>query len=770
MLSFGTALTGALKSRNVSPFWYIKLYYGDESSFTGLSDKDRTIGGVKYRGLVQGWGQLTQAWSPSDFSVATNTSSITIDNTPDKISGGRFSDLFATQNYLGRKWELFFDCVEANDPIQIGGGAVAEQINQDNGDITFRLADASVSEGAQVPISLVEKDTYTDAPEGNKGKPFPMVYGDFSARTSTGEWERHYTWGKAPAIITNTQNSSGQIECAPDTLDTSRSVLLNAFNDKNLFMYKDGYYLSCDDGNVTVVATPTTEADNVVKFNGSEWYAYIPLVLTGAAALDANSANIVDGDPDGTGSVFTCPANDTATVTLQVPQVGKLGEGYANANIDFIINLSAFSGTPTPAGADDFYVNISGDTVDLGWGVTGAKAVSFTSAYGSAALTAGNISGTLTINIDNSINGSPVTATIKEVALQIQIEPSQVYEYPSMVQKLIKTYGYRQRRVSIFNIPIEKKRYVYRTEEVDGTAQGPAGLEYAFVGVKGREFGAWVDADSRDNGYDSGDLIENPIYIVEDILRSEIGLTSSEIDYASFDTAGNTTDGKIGNVFDDAVSDIKFALSQVNSADGFSLCRRIAAACGGILFWSGSGKIKIAIRQKDEDYTAGDFTIEYDDITGPAPGRTKIQEVLNRIVVSFDYSHGQDAYLQTTYQSDDAAANDTTSQGDGATGINDIREMSYECPYILEDTTAKALNAALLDWYSKQRLTLDFQTVTPRYNDAEIGDTFDITNWPSDWKLYGNTIGSTDIFKITKISKTPGGASISAIKVSEVTD
>jgi hypothetical protein len=40
--------------------------------------------------------------------------------------------------------------------------------------------------------------------------------------------------------------------------------------------------------------------------------------------------------------------------------------------------------------------------------------------------------------------------------------------------------------------------------------------------IKGRMFGAWVDTGTRDNGYDEDDLIENPVYIAESILRDEI--------------------------------------------------------------------------------------------------------------------------------------------------------------------------------------------------------------------------------------------------------
>jgi hypothetical protein len=64
-----------------------------------------------------------------------------------------------------------------------------------------------------------------------------------------------------------------------------------------------------------------------------------------------------------------------------------------------------------------------------------------------------------------------------------------------------------------------------------------------YASAKGRKFGSWIDADSRSNGYNQNDLIENPAYIVESIWRDELGLGSNSIDFASVDAVGNTTNG-----------------------------------------------------------------------------------------------------------------------------------------------------------------------------------------------------------------------------------
>ena len=46
-------------------------------------------------------------------------------------------------------------------------------------------------------------------------------------------------------------------------------------------------------------------------------------------------------------------------------------------------------------------------------------------------------------------------------------------------------------------------------------------LSNIFAHVKGRMFDSWVDVAPRNNGYSEGDLIENPAYIIESLLRDE---------------------------------------------------------------------------------------------------------------------------------------------------------------------------------------------------------------------------------------------------------
>ena len=116
------------------------------------------------------------------------------------------------------------------------------------------------------------------------------------------------------------------------------------------------------------------------------------------------------------------------------------------------------------------------------------------------------------------------------------------------------------------------------------TLLSPVKLDFIYYSGKGRKYGAYIDADSRNQGYNENDLIENPIFIIEDILRDELSMSSSNIDFATFDTSGNTSNGHLGDIYEDAVGDVKFAFSQYKFINSKSLIDRLAKFCLSYIF------------------------------------------------------------------------------------------------------------------------------------------------------------------------------------------
>jgi len=774
LLSFPTNLANELRDRHASAYWYIKLYYGDESNFTGLSDQDRLLSAVKYRGLVLDWGSIIHSVDLPSFTASTLAmNGLRISNADDKIAGGRFSDLFNTQNYVNRKFTLHMGAVgvAVGDHAQIAQGIITDQMTQDFDSITISLTEDLSSVQVEVPTSRVDAATYTNAPENNIGKPIPMAWGDCGLQTNIGtiptggaEFDRYFVKGYFPAIITDRWSDTGAyIEARPD----QTGATLNSLNIKRVYYYGDDKYSPCEDSNVTAsAATP------LVTFKGATWRSYF--TLSAWDTFDAGDyANMIDNDFS-TSFTLAVDVTNTAVTGFRIPKIPKLGEF---TSIKVMFDFGAFGGTaPTTSGVAYTYAfQVQGASSDyqITWN-GGDQSIDITADYSTANKDAWDFEQDFNVVIDDTggIGAQDSTVVINQVGLEVEFTPSQNFVKSYFTEKV-----FNQRRLISDDVNSDRDRGTIRVATQLIT---PEVSDYIYYSGKGREFGSWIDtldAKARatftgvtDPGYNSGALIENPVYIIEDILRTELGLdpsdTGIDIDVVTFDTVGNTTDGTLGDVFTGtAVTNILYAFSQMVFMSGWTLCRELAAGCGCLLFLSGDGKIKITPRLLDYDYTTSDVTLSYDDLKNIKPGITPIASVRNQVTVNYNYDYGEDVLKGIT-----SVVSDATSKGSGANGINATQELIYDNRFIIDSNTATIFSEMLLYWLAYRKKILSFGLSSAEYNDLEIGDTIKFSDWPSTFKIYGNTITATDIYMVTKIQKYPNGCSISCQEVSEVTD
>ncbi|GAI73461.1 unnamed protein product, partial [marine sediment metagenome] len=167
-------------------------------------------------------------------------------------------------------------------------------------------------------------------------------------------------------------------------------------------------------------------------------------------------------------------------------------------------------------------------------------------------------------------------------------------------------------------------------------------------------YGSWIEDGGRSVVYTEGQLIENPVFIIEDILRNELGLTSNEIDIDSFNTAGHKTTGTIGDVFNDAVADIKFAFSQHRLISAKNLIRKICKLSGLYFYWS-AGKAKVVARQRS--YSAVDDTIDFREIAYPSPENSSVQkpkisltnhnDIINYLTMEYSFDYGANETIKS---------------------------------------------------------------------------------------------------------------------------
>ena len=255
MIYFDTDLSNALKNSNTTAFWVLKLYYNDESAFIGVSDRHRQDGTDIYYGIVASWGVYRQSLDFFNFTTSTANMSVTLINTKDSIKGGRFTDLFATNNFENRKWELFLNTNETSTldtaARMIGTGVISGEVNYDHNNIVLSLLSNNSKYHKRLPTSTVASATYSGSKNKNIGKPIPMAFGDFYEKTDIGtiptsHFDRLHNFykGAFPAIVVDEWDVQGQ-----ESKALADSVAIHTLDAENIYTYKDGLYATLTDAN-----------------------------------------------------------------------------------------------------------------------------------------------------------------------------------------------------------------------------------------------------------------------------------------------------------------------------------------------------------------------------------------------------------------------------------------------------------------------------------------------------------------------------------------
>ena len=170
-LTFPAAYSAALKSSSVQENWYVKLYYGDESSFLGLSDVDLDVSTDHYFGVVEHWGDIAEEIDLTESKAAISETSISCANFHKNLELS--AELYGgTNKYLNRKVEIF--SYINSESVQIFLGKFAN-VSVDNNTVTITIEAVSPWDGITIPTAR-NTDNFLE----------PLAYGDY-ARTAIEE-------------------------------------------------------------------------------------------------------------------------------------------------------------------------------------------------------------------------------------------------------------------------------------------------------------------------------------------------------------------------------------------------------------------------------------------------------------------------------------------------------------------------------------------------------------------------------------------------------
>ena len=243
-----------------------------------------------------------------------------------------------------------------------------------------------------------------------------------------------------------------------------------------------------------------------------------------------------------------------------------------------------------------------------------------------------------------------------------------------------------------------------------------------YSSAHGRMFGSWIDANSRNNGYNQNDLIENPAYIIESILRDLIGLDSSEINYQSFDEIGNTTNGKRnGWIFAFQILDQKNSLDIIDE-----ICRDAQ------LIYFVDYQLKETIRELPLSGSTSVKSLSLSDylLNGEKSSfkveRTTFDKIYNDFEVRYGYNYATQEYEKRVFCNKDGRSQGVLQarQDDCYNSYINYgfeRKLVVESPYIRDDNTAIYLLSRLVLWFTSRKNKISFKTMLNGL-DIELGD------------------------------------------------
>tara|TARA_R100001594_G_scaffold31646_2_gene58971 strand:+ start:2350 stop:4692 length:2343 start_codon:yes stop_codon:yes gene_type:complete len=778
MLSFDTDLSNALKNSNTTAFWVLKLYYNDESAFIGVSDRHRQDGTDIYYGIVASWGVYRQSLDFFNFTTSTANMSVTLINTKDSIKGGRFTDLFATNNFENRKWELFLNTNETSTldtaARMIGTGVISGEVNYDHNNIVLSLLSNNSKYHKRLPTSTVASATYSGSKNKNIGKPIPMAFGDFYEKTDIGtiptsHFDRLHNFykGAFPAIVVDEWDVQNQ-----ESKALADSVAIHTLDAENIYTYKDGLYATLTDANnaVSFPSSGTYDGTSLLDFRGNTASVYLPLSTSNLASESVTgSGSVANEERVGDGS-FSAVAqwlangattnNSVANMTFAFPKINKLGVYSA---IKLLTKWGTVTDFTAEGASGNFTMTVGSSSVTESGAITNTETATDASGlFSSDKRDAWDFEGSIVYALNAGSGNNDNAAQIYESGVRVDFTLEDFTEYQE--EEIFEGYRYAQRmRNDNERVGYEGYQEFY-TYVIQPSIVVPAKIDYVYYSGKGRKYGAWVDADSRNNGYNQNDLIENPIYIIESVLRDELGLSSSNIDYAAFDTSGNTTNGDISSILNDATADVKFAFSQFKFIDSQDFIDKLAKLSFSYVFMSGDGKFKIKTLRDLDDYSSVNATINFEDVNLNKISKTALSFVKNKIIFKYNYDYGAKQTLSETTSSD------STSQGSTVNGFNQAATIEIIASQVIDDTTATKLAAAYKELMKNRRNILEFSTNSPKYNHLEIGDIINFTNF-TEPKIYGTEVNDGDTNKyyiISDISKSITSANIECIQVGDV--
>lgn len=670
--------------------------------------------------ITEGFDIFSRKWVSPSVRVSLSNSRIQRTDDPDWVFPG---DLFGGIVYRTAKMYLQVgaDMNALSDMLVIFSGVVADTPEIESDRITINLRSPDRAWNIKLPNTIVG-DVYAGAPAETINVKIPLVYGEFTASGSLTALMDYSGTGLAAGVQSGlTDNVLPEWVFADHVIEDFDSLwaVHPTVDLAHPGLAYDPIFTENDSGYAT--ATVDTDLELAPYYLARAFSFFVEFQGADATGYD------IAADSTITNPEYAFDGNE-GTIAI--------AEGTATSTPYSFFYLN-------PAISRSSLVEIGG----VGWFdgkyQDGADAAGVTSRFG--AIYVDNVSGN-----DCRVSGSGTwsdTAAWQTVDCGVipGVAPSGLGDYGNWISPAVD--GIPLCVTLVHNdggsagqemIEVLEARFRITTTL--------SGLITGWAALTGKCFeDSWID--SRSSNYSNGDMIEDGVQIVQDLLRERLSLSDTEIDHASFSAAENTGHAMRINLHDDNQMYLYDVIRQLSEQGYFGI------------YQSADGQWRAV--DLDNKTPTADRTIYWGEIKPSSFSLSTTSNVINQLVYKTRFLQEYDDY----YQSD--TVDDATSQTD----YDGTYRYEANWPNIA-GTDASTLAAWMVNTtdgiWSKDHAKIRFVLRTFAHIALQVGDYISLDNasFVGHHKLFGDA-WTDRVFLITERTPRPDGTEIVAVELYE---
>tara|TARA_R100000458_G_C8273435_1_gene248327 strand:- start:802 stop:3039 length:2238 start_codon:yes stop_codon:yes gene_type:complete len=738
--NYSNALGNEILENWLFLFYYVDSPSSTNTSFLGLSYKDITIthdaGGSSvsqaFSGVVLNTATIRQSWNPATSKVTTSNLSVDIANFTHS-SNPVSEELFGGSNkYINRAVRIYSvvgTSTRLDQSLQIFEGTL-ESITHNVDKLSLQLLSARPFDGIEIPNKV-----------SNRGKFFPVVYGNYTPETSTNSSAQEILSAVVyPAPVDEISGSKFNV-LVHDNISGDRTVHYHETNgstaNKELFAPLE------DIPSATIASGDAHKVQTNIDLDRT--FIARPLAVINEEDFSdfTNTSNMIDGDVSTSGglaeeSVANSSGDLTTSTSVSVTkklnfELPKFDHELTELKTRFRVGLSAVD-TTIDASADSLSYSIV--LTDL------------TSTDDDTIVTFSGTQSRSGSGAENATTSAVSTATYTEVKTIGDQIPDKIELQVTVNLENTTTADAGNVLITNFLLSIFEVTFIARCKIPTSTSASNKGIASNEALKNIEKF--YIGADGFSQGYSGGSGVCNtPSEIIRDAVDR----------FADFDNTDSTSFTTMNN--DRADFEMRVWLTEQVSLKAFLDKLAYEGCCP--YYIRGDGKLGF-VHVADSPSTA--HTLDKNDFTSINISHTTPSELITGVRVYSNRSPVDNRHL--TFTSNILNSTPRTNYF-GGSSIKNIRQIKLD---YLVDAIGSAFggntNDDFIDYYGKfygdVKTKITCEVINPAFYSMELGDIVAFNNSAMPVNAFATAWTSLK-FTITSLSRSVGKLNIELLEL-----